>query len=313
VVALRTATGDEAWRFEDPALQSTWSTPALVRRAEGGAELLLAVPGQAWGFDPGTGRRLWSCGGTDPNSACASLISEHGVAYAVVGRRGGSALAIRTGGEGDVAKSHVVWSKNIAGSVGTPVVHGGLIYSFAGGMAECIDAATGESLVRKRLGGAAALADPAVQRTAAVALPEDRAFSAAEPSTADAPERADRRAAPESEPSRGASSAAGPAADRGRNFEDGGRGGRGGERGFGRGGRGGRSQDYASPVVADGKVYFVRRSGEAFVFAVGPALEQLAVNRFSGDADFSATPAIADGEIYLRSSEKLYCVAADDR
>ena len=42
-----------------------------------------------------------------------------------------------------------------------------------------------------------------------------------------------------------------------------------------------------------------------------PALfEQLAVNKFGGDqADFSATPAISDGRIFIRSSRKLYCVA----
>lgn len=79
-----------------------------------------------------------------------------------------------------------------------------------------------------------------------------------------------------------------------------------------RGGRGGgfMNQSYSSPVVADGKLYFVTRGGLVYVFAIGDELEQIAVNRFGSDeADFSATPAISDGEIFIRSSKKLYCVA----
>ncbi|MEZ6139363.1 MAG: PQQ-binding-like beta-propeller repeat protein [Zavarzinella sp.] len=74
------------------------------------------------------------------------------------------------------------------------------------------------------------------------------------------------------------------------------------------GGRGG--QDYGSPVAADGKLYFITRSGDAYVLKLGDDFEQLAVNRVTTDTeDFSATPAIADGKIYIRSSAHLYCVA----
>lgn len=80
----------------------------------------------------------------------------------------------------------------------------------------------------------------------------------------------------------------------------------------GRGGRGG--QDYSSPVMANGKVYYLARSGEAFVYAVGPGFKLLAQNRFaSDDGDFSSTPAISDGQLFIRSSKCLYCVAETDR
>ncbi len=88
-----------------------------------------------------------------------------------------------------------------------------------------------------------------------------------------------------------------------------GRGRFGGGRGFG-GGFG--SQDYSSPVAADGKLYFVRRSGPTLVVKLGPTFEQLAQNRFeSDDGDFSATPAISDGDLFIRSSKYLYCVSKD--
>ena len=87
-----------------------------------------------------------------------------------------------------------------------------------------------------------------------------------------------------------------------------------GGRGFGRRGGGGRGgQNYSSPVVADGKMYFVTRAGTAFVLGLGPKFEQLARNRFASDAgEFSATPALSDGELFIRSSKNLYCVAKSD-
>jgi hypothetical protein len=71
-----------------------------------------------------------------------------------------------------------------------------------------------------------------------------------------------------------------------------------------------RGQDYSSPVLANGKIYFISRSGEAFVYATGPEFKLLGQNRFASDGgDFSSTPAISDGQLFIRSSKYLYCVA----
>ncbi len=79
-----------------------------------------------------------------------------------------------------------------------------------------------------------------------------------------------------------------------------------------RGGRGG--QDYASPVLANEKIYFLTRSGEMHVLAVGEEFDQLAVNRVTSEReDFSATPAVSHGQLFIRSSKHLYCVAQPDR
>ena len=83
----------------------------------------------------------------------------------------------------------------------------------------------------------------------------------------------------------------------------------GGPRG-GRGGRGGGGQDYSSPVVGDGKIYFVTRNGDMHVVKVADTFEQLATNRVTDEAeDFSATPAISGGALFIRSSKRLYCIA----
>jgi hypothetical protein len=69
-------------------------------------------------------------------------------------------------------------------------------------------------------------------------------------------------------------------------------------------------QDYSSPVLADGKIYFTSRGGDIHVFAAGLEFKQLAVNRVTREReDFSATPAVSRGELFIRSSKYLYCVA----
>jgi hypothetical protein len=83
--------------------------------------------------------------------------------------------------------------------------------------------------------------------------------------------------------------------------------------GFGGGGFGGgmAGGDYSSPIAADGKVYYMSRSGDGFVYKLGDKLEQVGMNRLS-DArgeEFVATPAVSDGELYIRSTTHLYCVA----
>lgn len=84
-------------------------------------------------------------------------------------------------------------------------------------------------------------------------------------------------------------------------------GGDGGGRGFGRGGGG---SDYSSPVIADGKVYYVQSSGNCFVLKAGDKFEQLAVNSVTTDREsFGATPAFSNGEFFLRSDKRLYCVS----
>lgn len=76
-------------------------------------------------------------------------------------------------------------------------------------------------------------------------------------------------------------------------------------------GSGGRPV-YASPVMAGDHIYVASRWDGTFVLSAGAEFEQLARNQFAGDeSDFNATPAISDGQIFLRSDEALYCVAAE--
>jgi len=64
---------------------------------------------------------------------------------------------------------------------------------------------------------------------------------------------------------------------------------------------------YASPVVADGRLYFTDRQGAVEVVLAGSEYASLAVNKLE-DA-FDASPAIAGEEIFLRGRAHLYCIA----
>ena len=64
---------------------------------------------------------------------------------------------------------------------------------------------------------------------------------------------------------------------------------------------------YASPVGAAGRVYIAGRNGATIVLRKSPQFEVLAVN--SLDERFDASPAIVDGELYLRGRKHLYCIA----
>lgn len=62
---------------------------------------------------------------------------------------------------------------------------------------------------------------------------------------------------------------------------------------------------FASPVAADGKIYLLDADGVATVVRADGAWEILYQRAF--DESVNSTPAIADGRIYIRSHEALYC------
>jgi outer membrane protein assembly factor BamB len=64
---------------------------------------------------------------------------------------------------------------------------------------------------------------------------------------------------------------------------------------------------FSSPVGAAGRVYITGREGATVVLKNGPVFEQLAVNRL--DDGFDASPALADGQMFLRGYRYLYCIA----
>ncbi len=67
---------------------------------------------------------------------------------------------------------------------------------------------------------------------------------------------------------------------------------------------------FSSPVAADGKVLIVSQAGVVTVLKAGGEQEILAANEL--DDECYATPAIADGRIYIRTRSALYCFGKRD-
>ena len=62
----------------------------------------------------------------------------------------------------------------------------------------------------------------------------------------------------------------------------------------------------ASPVLADGKIYATSEDGVTTVVKAGPQFEVLAENELS---DYClSSPAISDGQIFLRTANYLFAV-----
>jgi outer membrane protein assembly factor BamB len=62
----------------------------------------------------------------------------------------------------------------------------------------------------------------------------------------------------------------------------------------------------SSPVAIDGRLVWVSEEGDAFVIKPGPRHEVLRTNAL-GEAVF-ASPAIAQGRLFLRGAQNLYCI-----
>lgn len=70
---------------------------------------------------------------------------------------------------------------------------------------------------------------------------------------------------------------------------------------------------YASPIVADGKLYVVSRTRGTFVYALdGDAADGaptlVARNAFDDDSTFNASPTAVGRQLFIRSDKRLYCI-----
>jgi outer membrane protein assembly factor BamB len=67
---------------------------------------------------------------------------------------------------------------------------------------------------------------------------------------------------------------------------------------------------YASPLLADGKLYYVSQHNGTYVLAAGPKFQLLAHNTFEDDSSrANASLAVVNGELLLRTDQALYCIA----
>lgn len=218
LVALNKSTGDEVWRTK--GIGSAWNTPVLVPAKER-TELIVSIQNHVVSLSPDSGKELWRAEGVH-RYVCPSVVFHEDIVYAIGG--GHTSLAVRTGGSGDVSKSHGVWRLNKGANVSSPVYYKGHLYwTRDGSTACCQNPATGELVYEERLPGAGRI--------------------------------------------------------------------------------------WSSPVLADGKLYYVSQHKGTFVVTASPKYELLAHNEIEGDdSRTNASPIVSNGQLLIRTDRNLYCI-----
>ncbi len=223
VVAHDLATGAMKWKTprmtKATAEECDAYTTPVFAEVDGRTQMIVMGGNQLDAYDPATGKQLWYLPGLQGNRTITGPTVAGGTVFATCGMRR-DLVAVKLGGSGELPPSAVAWrTKDGTPDSPTPVAYRGLLFVVSdGGIAQCVDATTGEGKWKERLPG-----------------------------------------------------------------------------------------DYkASPLAADGRVYFVNLAGRCTVVEASATFRKLADNAL-GD-EVVASPAAADGKLYLRGRKALYCL-----
>jgi outer membrane protein assembly factor BamB len=147
-------TGRTVWRTERPTLAvrespDSYTTPALLQY-DGRTEIVTTGGDVVSGHDPETGQELWRADVLNPSRARNfRLISSPVIAGGLIiaPSRVRPLVAIRAGGRGDIAPSHVAWTFHRGPDVPSPVSDGTYLYLVSEtGIVYCLDVKTGEEV-----------------------------------------------------------------------------------------------------------------------------------------------------------------------
>jgi outer membrane protein assembly factor BamB len=287
VVALDVATGKERWRTPRVEMLAGYSVPVLCT-ASGRTDLVIAGTGKLKGYDPATGREVWSCN-TLLRTVMTTPVVHDGVIYVALQSYGDSARILKkallewldTNQDGKLARSEVpkeflerfdASDKNKDGFLTDDELDNAFQHpaNMVGG---------GNTIQAVRGGGQGDvtkthvlwnLSLPAPSNLSSPLVSNGRLLVVKQGGLSTCVETAGGKVLWERE--------------RIGNF----------------------GEYYASPVAADGKIYVAGRNGKVVVLADAPKLRVLARNDLAGE--IQATPAIADGRIYVRTRQKLFCI-----
>lgn len=154
VLALDAKTGKQLWKTGRGLSRISHGTPVIWQ--DGGRKVVVSEAGDVvQGFDLMTGERLWSNEVVGEGKVPSTVIGD-GLVFTAGGWGGKESIkAFKLGGAGDLKEANLVWEQK----KGMPKVPS-MIYLkphlFAitdGGIASCLDAATGELIWQERIGG----------------------------------------------------------------------------------------------------------------------------------------------------------------
>ena len=162
VAALDKATGETLWETDRPEMDAptgdqkkAYCTPIKITDSRGREQLICM--GSQWmvAYDPATGKEIWKVRHGKGFSVVPRPVYSGGVVYFSTGFGKPQLWAVKVDGEGDVTDTHVAWTviKGIPAKP-SPLLHDGLIYVMEdNGVASCLEASSGETVWKKRIGG----------------------------------------------------------------------------------------------------------------------------------------------------------------
>jgi hypothetical protein len=153
LLSVDAKTGTTKWKVDGTPGVTSYSTPVLVKGPKGPELIVNSSEGVA-GHNPDTGERLWHF--TEANSFPIPAAVPHGeIVYLNHGHRSSPYMAIKLGGRGEIANTHVVWRQPTGGPYVPSIIHyDGLIYMATDqGIVSAADAATGQRVWQGRIPG----------------------------------------------------------------------------------------------------------------------------------------------------------------
>ena len=150
ILSLDKLTGKTLWKIDRPQHVS-WSSP-IFDGMDDRPQIIVSSGGTCEAMDARSGTQLWAVSGIEGNTVPSATITKDLV---IVGsRQAGSNLAIRRTGRGDITDTHVAWRTDSASATfNSPLVYRGHVYMVnRAGVAFCLDAESGKTMWKHRIG-----------------------------------------------------------------------------------------------------------------------------------------------------------------
>ena len=151
VLSLDAGNGSVRWKGTRGNSRVGHVTPILVNN---GSQLVSAGGDRVQGFDPTTGRRIWSIY-SQGEGVTPSPVAGDGLIYTSSGFEAPTLRAIRLGGKGDVTKTHIAWEqKRGVAALSSLLYIKPYLYSISrDNILHCIEASSGKIVWMQRLSG----------------------------------------------------------------------------------------------------------------------------------------------------------------
>ncbi len=154
LLALDKNTGKERWRGKRGMSRIAHVTPIVV--AVDGKDQIISPAGDViQGFDPKSGELIWTVFSQGEGVVPSPAIGD-GLIYTASGFEATTLRTVRPNGQGDCTETHIAWEqkRNTPSMASLLYVKPCLYSAIDGGTFTAYDAASGEPLWQKRLGGA---------------------------------------------------------------------------------------------------------------------------------------------------------------